>query len=74
MSEKWTSYIEGPRWAFGPSLIYDLARLSDTTVVSVNESKGFIRRTVFFTLEGTLEDLEYAQGLLIEAKRAYQGS
>lgn len=52
-TESWSSYLEGPRWAFSVSTIYDFAYRCGCRVIDVREHKGMLRKTLTFTVSGS---------------------
>lgn len=68
---QWDSYIEGPRWAFGVSTIYDFAHGYGLHVDDVREHKGLITKTVTFTVSGPVEDIELMGRAMARAIREW---
>jgi hypothetical protein len=49
---RYQTYLEGPRWAFGVSTIYDFAHAYGLKVEDIREFKGLLHKTITFTLVG----------------------
>ena len=51
------SYLEGPRWISLRQVLYDCARGLGIKLTIENEEKGWLRKTIFFTAEGELDNM-----------------
>ena len=63
----WQSYIEGMRSRFGVSTIYDFAMAYGLAVEAVAEYKGWLRKTVTFTVRGPRSRVRAMQRALAAA-------
>ena len=68
---RWQSYISGFRPSFGVDTIYDFALAYGLTVEAVAEHKGWLRKTVTFTVRGPRSRVEGMQRALVIALEEY---
>jgi hypothetical protein len=69
----WSSYAEGPRWAGLKTAIYDIA-ITCGLAAEINEDKGLIRTTVYFTVRGPQEAIRRFRALLAHAINDYNAA
>ena len=68
---RFQSYIKGLRsWGLRPFLLHSIAATGQLRLSEVEESKGPLRTTVYFTLEGPLEAMEAWRELVNQALSA----
>jgi hypothetical protein len=65
------TWIECPRWAKLPSFLRKLALIHDVEIMKLEKETGWIRETVFFRVEGSLEQMTAFRNDLERAVREY---
>ena len=65
------THISGPRWAGLRSFLNQVAQATDTQLTIEDESKGLIQTEIFFSVEGTDEQISQFKRLVIQTVREH---
>lgn len=59
-----STYIECPRWNDMEKFLFDMCSDLNIKLDIINVDKGFIRKTIYFSLEGEIDKLVKANNIL----------
>lgn len=72
-SGRWRSYVSGPRWMGLKEFIYDGAVRYHLEIDSLEQDKGWINETIYFTVSGTESNVNGFRTYCLRSMEEYNG-